>query len=144
MISLCYVSSAVGRPTKEDLMSLLAECHNSNQAKNITGMLLYNGKGTYLQALEGEEKLVTDVFEVIRKDSRHTNVVRISCKPISERTFPTWKMGFRNLANQPTTTLEGYSDFMEEGSDSMFWQQNGSTAETLLSHFKQSTTELVF
>ena len=144
MIRLCYVSSSVGRPSADGLLQLLKKCHANNGLRNITGLLLYNGKGTFLQALEGESDLVDSLFERICKDNRHERVVCISRRPIERRDFPAWKMGFRNLANEPVSYVEGYSNFLEADSGGVFWQQNGSVADALLSHFKESTDELVF
>lgn len=144
MIRLCYISSSVGRPETDGLVKLLKQCHANNGYRNITGLLLYNGKGTFLQALEGESNVVDSLFAHIRKDQRHERVTCISRRPIESRNFPTWKMGFRNLANQSALSLEGYSDFLEADGGGVFWTQNNSVADALLSHFKVSTEELVF
>lgn len=77
MIRLCYISSSVGRPESDALVKILKECHANNGPRNITGLLLYNGKGTFLQALEGEPKAVDSLFEHIRKDNRHERVACI-------------------------------------------------------------------
>ena len=55
----------------EQLLELLKQC--LNPASGVTGMLLY-GNGTFLQALEGDEKVVADLYGKIEKDSRHIDV----------------------------------------------------------------------
>lgn len=144
MIRLCYISSSVGRPEADVLVKLLKECHANNGPRHITGLLLYNGKGTFLQALEGESNAVDSLFERIRKDNRHERVTCISRRPIESRNFPAWKMGFRNLATESVSYTEGYSDFLEADGGGAFWAQNDSVANALLSHFKESADELVF
>lgn len=40
------------------------------------------------------------VYNLIKDDSRHTSVNRRSFEPISERVFPSWEMGYKDLSAQ--------------------------------------------
>ncbi len=119
MISLSYVSSATSRPSDEALMNLLTKAHRVNSSLKVTGLLLYNGKGTFIQVLEGDDDVVDALYEKISQDARHTRVHCIARKSISERQFPNWRMVFRHLSREKVQGVEGFSDFMsrEDGTD---------------------------
>ena len=114
MIHLIYGSVAVEAMSDTELMSILHKARNKNQRLDVTGMLLYRG-GNFLQVLEGDEKVITDLFEVIRKDPRHTKVDLIGKRPIQKRAFDEWEMGFVNIdtLNKPVT-VPGFSDYLTE------------------------------
>lgn len=146
MYSLVYVSAATSRFTHDDLVELLNQCHVSNARNNITGMLLYNGKGTFIQALEGHQKDIETLFEHIKKDPRHRRVMKLSATEIKERDFPNWKMGFRNVDSIPEQHNEVFSPFMQlsEDESAEYFGNHESAAIKMLSHFKSSVEELVF
>lgn len=57
MIQLVYMSAALWRPTRSDLVTLLAKARQNNSQLGVTGMLLYHD-GSFMQVLEGEEPAV--------------------------------------------------------------------------------------
>ena len=144
MIALSYVSCATNRFTHDELVGLLEICHKSNKQLNITGMLLYNGKSSFLQVLEGEEETVKNLYEVIKKDVRHHRVTCISIEPISQRSFADWKMGFRNLSSIKLENKDGFSDFISQKNATDKLQKNASLAHKMLDHFRNETQELIF
>lgn len=143
MIALTYVSSATKRFTDEELSSLLKTCHHFNTISNISGLLLYNHSGTFLQILEGDAENVEAIYEKITADTRHQRVHRISRKDITEREFPDWKMGFRNLSNTPLNHINGFSDFMESEKPADYLLKEASFAKEILTHFKNTSNEVV-
>ena len=144
MICLCYVSSSTEQFNDEALVELLKVCHKNNKALDITGLLLYNGKGTFIQTLEGDEQVITSLYEKIKADHRHQRVNRILAKNITERDFPNWKMGFRNLSKIPTHNIEGFSDFINQTNDHTYLSNNENAVNALLLHFKDKSDELIF
>jgi len=64
-----------------------------NGENEITGALVYDDEW-FVQVLEGEAQMVEATMQRIAKDPRHANVAVISRKPISERRFGKWSMGF--------------------------------------------------
>ncbi|MFT6123385.1 MAG: hypothetical protein ACJASG_001917 [Oleiphilaceae bacterium] len=146
MYSLIYVSSATSRPSQAQLVDLLSQCHRNNTQNEVTGLLLYNGLGTFIQALEGEQRYVEAIFEKIKQDKRHRRIIKLSGKEITERDFPNWKMGFRNIDSLPEKTLKGFSTFMKPEADktTQFMQDNQGMAMEMLKHFKSTAEELVF
>jgi hypothetical protein len=80
----------------DELFELLEEARRNNKKLEITGMLLYKG-GNFLQMLEGEKEVVKALFQKIKKDSRHKDIVTIMENETEKRTFKSWSMGFVNM-----------------------------------------------
>lgn len=113
MIRLTYASTALKDWSAEELLALLKTCRTNNSARDITGVLIYLHR-TFFQVLEGEEETVNDVFEKIQKDKRHINVTLIEKKPIDEREFPYWSMGFEKLDDYDLTNIKGFSQIFDK------------------------------
>ncbi|MEL7177658.1 MAG: BLUF domain-containing protein [Pseudomonadota bacterium] len=75
-----------------DTNDLIATCKRNNARAGITGMLHYNGDH-FLQVLEGGRAEVSAIYHRIARDTRHSNIILISCNDVRERMFPTWAMG---------------------------------------------------
>ncbi|HRE82041.1 MAG TPA: BLUF domain-containing protein [Opitutaceae bacterium] len=116
MIQMAYLSSTPRLLTPDDIAQILLSSREKNTAKSITGILVYKD-GNVLQVLEGGESEVTDLFERIKKDSRHRGVIQIYRKSIEARDFPDWSMGFRDLNAEGATYLEGYSEVLDPNFD---------------------------
>ena len=93
-------------------------------------MLLYLDP-FFIQALEGEESVVNQLFDAIRKDSRHDKVSLIYKKPITERHFANWTMGFSKISYKDIETLDGFSDFLQKPSIEFFNRSNNEVDELL-------------
>lgn len=84
----------------------------------------------FLQLLEGEKETVENLFEKIKDDKRHSNIVLIVKEKVEERLFSDWSMAFHELnsskmsINQFIKDINFYTDTTEkqtEASD-MFWR----------------------
>ncbi|WP_296618371.1 BLUF domain-containing protein [Marivirga sp.] len=93
---LVYVSVRKKECTDEEIDKILAACKRNNPKLDITGVLLYS-KTHFLQYLEGDYKEISGLYEKIKSDDRHKNVVLITTGPIKERTFPSWEMGAKEI-----------------------------------------------
>lgn len=111
MISLIYLSSAVREMTEEELLEILEQSERNNEKVGITGILLYR-EGNFLQVLEGEPEAVHALYDKICKDSRHRGILKISERPITERDFGAWQMGFVNLETINPDDVPGFSDYL--------------------------------
>jgi len=96
MIKLCYVSNPVRKFTREELDTMLNQFRKKNLSLGITGLLLYRAR-SFCQFLEGEEAVVTALFNQIRLDNRHANVALVYQEPIESRSFSGWSMKFEVL-----------------------------------------------
>lgn len=77
-----------------------------NARLGVTGVLLYV-KGNIVQVLEGEQPLVEELYNSIRKDPRHTDVRTVISQPISQRLFSHWYMGYETVTTQQYEEVEG-------------------------------------
>ena len=132
--TLVYVSVAARPQTEDDLEKLLTFARANNSKHSITGMLLYRD-GLFVQALEGEQEDIQALFEKIKVDKRHRNVTKIHFRPIKERSFGDWSMGFVSPKDDDLKQIEGYSDFLEHPSIEYFGKKPGY-AQALLENFR--------
>ncbi len=135
MFSLLYVSSATHLFSDAELVELLDQSREKNARLGITGMLLYKD-GNFMQALEGPEGAVLELYSTIQDDARHHHVLELLRRQVEEREFASWSMGFQNLrdANLPETA--GYSTFMNDPLTSSGFQSDPTRAQRLLRVFR--------
>jgi hypothetical protein len=81
---------------------------------DVTGLLIYSDLH-FFQILEGEKKVVLELFSKISNDKRHSDIQILSENNVDVRSFPTWEMAYatpsaKELATwsglQSTTTVE--------------------------------------
>lgn len=137
LFSLTYVSSARALFGKPELVAILEVSRRNNTASNVTGMLLYH-KGSFMQVLEGPEEAVRQAHERIARDPRHNGLITLLERPVAERQFGEWSMGFRDLEDPALKSLPGYSDFLNGSLTSAKFAENPSRAQKLLLSFKQN------
>jgi len=103
--------------SEDDLIALLKQSRERNERQDLTGMLLFKD-GLFLQVLEGSEKDVDEIYRSIYLDERNSGHYLIERKPIDERNFPDWRMGFENLSSRNLGELEGFSAILDKESAS--------------------------
>jgi len=142
LIELTYVSFAVKPMSADELEDILLKSKKNNAERDITGMLLYRDR-YFIQALEGEEKVVESLYKRIMTDPRHSNVLLVAKEAIMIRTFNKWSMGFSNLdyipdvAKKRIESLDGFTNFLSKPVDAKFFAQTPTRAKVLLSTFKE-------
>lgn len=107
MHHIVYLSSAVIEMSEEALKALLLHSRRRNQARDITGLLLFSGDDI-LQVLEGEQPAVQALYDVIARDIRHGRLYKLADGPIPQRAFPDWSMGFVTTSPEKFAQLAGY------------------------------------
>ena len=137
MIHLIYISSATSWPSENDLKELLEQSRARNLRQNITGMLLYDN-AMYMQVLEGSEKDVHDIYDSILKDTRNNGNVTLIEEEISQRDFPNWSMGFKNLESCSPEELPGFQDVFGGKLDKELAVKNTSKALGLILGFAKN------
>jgi len=130
---LVYTSISNQKMSDDNLKELLRKSRLKNETLNITGMLLYLDP-FFIQILEGEEAIVNESFNTIRQDSRHQKVKIIFKKPIEERIFPDWTMGFNKISDEKVEEVEGFSDFLQRPT-SDFFSDSPNEIEKMLEKF---------
>lgn len=98
MFHLIYLSRVRFGLDKAQWRTLLEQSRVKNPRFGITGLLLHH-EGRILQVLEGEERAVRALYDVIRADPRHENCTTLLEEPILSRHYPQWPMAFRDLTS---------------------------------------------
>lgn len=110
MRSLLYLSTATSLLSDEEIINILNTSRSFNQKHSITGLLLYH-QGSFLQVIEGEKDIIHSLFyKKISLDKRHEGIILLLDEQTNERSFSEWSMGFKQIANNDWSELEGYLD----------------------------------
>jgi len=96
LFRLTYVSTAVEIFTPESLKELVQRAAAKNATLDVTGALLFSG-GAFMQALEGPEGAVADLYARIELDPRHTFIECVQRDHVENRLFPEWSMTLQNF-----------------------------------------------
>lgn len=109
MYHLAYFSTATKHFSEEELTMLLKKSQKNNQNKNVTGILLFI-EGCFLQILEGEKSTVQALYNKLKSDNRHNDILKIFEGKTTERVFKTWSMGFKNIPFVEYKKQVGFED----------------------------------
>lgn len=133
---LVYVSNRKPSCTQEEIDKILSSCKKNNPALNITGVLLYSDT-KFIQLVEGDAKVIMQLYDKIKSDSRHSNTMMISYGPIKDKAFPSWHMGTKKLT---TDTIDFTTDITSD--DKVIFdkiltgkEENGQRVLSLLKKF---------
>jgi len=111
---IIYISTANAELTEDALLELLSASQKRNAARQITGLLLHSD-GNIIQVIEGPEAAAKALYQRIASDSRHRGVTLISSRPIQQRDFPEFKMGFKRARSvEFKKQLPGFTDVVEK------------------------------
>ena len=135
LMHIVYVSFSFKDLTEIDLENLLADIRKRNKLQKVTGLLLYND-GTFIQLIEGKTRIIKNLFEKIKNDKRHSDVVLLLDESIKKRAFPDWTMGYYKLNKEQSGKIPGYSDFMHSSDSRKFIESTSHEAMKLLNSFK--------
>ena len=104
LVRLIYASRwnvPEGRILDDEVRKIVIASMNNNRLVNVTGLLLVHD-GWFVQALEGPAAGVSETYERVARDPRHTDVTLIEVAPGRARAFRDWNMTERRL-----TALQG-------------------------------------
>ncbi|KZN40598.1 BLUF domain-containing protein [Pseudoalteromonas luteoviolacea] len=137
MFQLVYISKAKKRFTEQELLKMMSQFRQRNAANGITGLLLYDGKGTFVQLLEGEAASVSALYACICRDPRHERVNKLHEQYVEQRLFAQWQMGFRCVESCDIDKHEGMSEFLNQQDSYGYLEHNPEFSIQLLHYFKQ-------
>lgn len=123
--------------TDHQLADILRVSVKNNQRDNITGILVYK-EGNFMQVLEGDEDMVGKTHAKILADPRHKGVITLIRKPIKNRVFNTWAMGFKNADKLSIDEKKHCSDFLDRPLTDDKYVKDPSIAIRLLLTFNNS------
>lgn len=116
MYRIIYLSSATTKFTNEEIVTLLNASRKSNEANDITGLLLYSD-GNFLQIIEGKQKKIKALYAKINMDQRHRNIIKVFEGKVSHRIYPKWHMGFNSIDkdfDNQTSKTDSYQPISDE------------------------------
>ena len=90
---IMYSSQATTPMTVTGLEEILTDARAGNQARNVTGALVYVD-GVFFQILEGDKAVVGSVMANIAKDTRHQAVKVFYEAEVDARAFESWNMAY--------------------------------------------------
>ena len=97
---LIYVSQAIAGLDYADLKGIMDKSEANNSQVGVTGMLSF-GDSMFLQVLEGSRRVVSQTYNRILLDKRHTNAELIEFSEIEYRDFAAWSMKAVQIDNHP-------------------------------------------
>jgi hypothetical protein len=103
---IMYSSQATEPMTVTDLEKILADARAGNQARNVTGALVYVD-GVFFQLIEGDEEIVRNLMANIARDSRHQSVKVFYEAQVDVRAFESWSMAYLAPTAQEMSTWAG-------------------------------------
>jgi hypothetical protein len=104
MYELIYRSIAKANITDTDITDILKTARDFNSKNNITGCLLFHNN-EFIQILEGDEKIIQELYARIEKDIRHTDVRLVYVGTKEGRMFTGWSMAYHELENTDIDTI---------------------------------------
>ena len=104
---IMYSSQAKEPMTVGDLEKILIDARAGNEARGVTGALVYVD-GVFFQILEGEEAVVRNLMAHIASDTRHQSVKVFHEAQVDVRAFESWSMAYLAPTAQEMSTWVGF------------------------------------
>ena len=76
---------------RSELGAIFNSARRNNKRLGVTGALVISEQ-SFVQALEGDESVVRDLYASITQDARHDNVSLLEAEVVEGRTFGRWAM----------------------------------------------------
>lgn len=104
MYEVTYYSIAKQAIASTDIAAILTASREFNAKNEITGCLLYY-KNQFIQILEGDKKVISDLLSKISKDHRHDDIIILAEGDKGERTFKDWTMAYHELSDDDVRNI---------------------------------------
>jgi len=103
---IMYSSQATEPMTVTGLEAILADARTGNQARNVTGALIYVD-GVFFQIIEGDKDVVQNLMANIARDSRHHSVKIFYEAEVDVRAFASWSMAYLSATAEQMSKWAG-------------------------------------
>jgi hypothetical protein len=113
---MVYASAASSEFAPSDLDEVLRVARERNALIGVTGMLLYV-ESSFLQILEGDINRLDLLFDRIKDDPRHTQILLLLRAPIDQRSFTSWTMGYSQVTFGEIQEASGVNTFFATPED---------------------------
>ena len=91
--AIVYVSTASETLDENEIKQILTSTEECNNKNNITGLLLFS-EGNFFQVIEGDKQVIMELFENIKEDDRHHNILQIFGKDIHKEAYDGYTSDF--------------------------------------------------
>ena len=122
------------RIVREDRPTALAAIFGAARANNkqigVTGALLVTDHW-FVQALEGDEAAVRNLYEHIRGDARHDEVTVIQSTAVEERVFSQWAMAEVSKLGHADIPLQASGGRIHSAAGRPVTRQQGAVLTTM-------------
>ena len=130
---IVYASAAVPGFALAELQRILQTAREHNRKSGVTGILLF-AENSFLQVLEGDPDVLDRLMARIRRDPRHERIVLLLRRPIADRSFADWTMGYTRVVLGELEDRMGVNDFFSNGD--AFSDLGAAKVERLLDMFR--------
>ena len=103
---IMYSSQATEPMTVTGLEEILRDARTGNEARNVTGVLVYV-EGIFFQIVEGDRDVLRNLMASIARDSRHHSVKVFYEAEVETRAFESWRMAYLNATAEQLSTWAG-------------------------------------
>lgn len=76
--------------------NILTTARKKNEQLDITGILVHTPR-LFMQYIEGPTTHICQLFNRIKLDNRHQDILLCHFSSIEQRLFPDWQMGYKDL-----------------------------------------------
>ncbi len=90
-----------------ELSRIVDTARTFNAVNSVTGLLLYSDR-YFIQLLEGDRGIVTDLFAAIHADDRHKRCELLDVGGIHYRSFADWDMACLGLHDLPARHVKRF------------------------------------
>ena len=94
---------------KQDIEDLLFQIREKNKRLAITGILLLI-QGKFVQYIEGQSTEIDNVYESIKKDSRHNELILLDSGVLDTRQFKDWSMAYKKVGDEEIKDILGHTN----------------------------------
>ncbi len=101
---VCYISTAASNNDETAVQKIAEQAEAANKAKDITGLLLFNGVN-FWQIIEGPTEAVDNLMEKINSDRRHAGIIVRFSETSSGRWFEKWSLSYKKTSKSAAESL---------------------------------------
>ena len=84
------------REGRKSITDIREQAQSNNQHHHITGFLLFKD-GKFLQYIEGQKAVCEQLFNTIKQDRRHKEIVVLDQGQLEKRYYQQWLMNCYNM-----------------------------------------------
>jgi len=94
--------------TNQDIEQLLFQIREKNKRLAITGILLLI-QGKFVQYIEGQAQEIDKVYDKIKHDNRHNELVLLDSGNLDKRQFKDWSMAYKKVGDDQVKEILGHT-----------------------------------